>query len=329
MFKSADADPSLLEDKRIVVSGYGNQGKPQALNLRESGFDVKVAARPEGKGWKRANEDGFEVGSTAELAREADILLLLLPDEVHGDVFRDDIAPNLPSGAAICFAHGFSVAFGEVESSEHDMILVAPKGQGTRLRDMYRAGSGLPCLLAVERDVSGDARELALAIAWGLGCLRIGAFETSFREEAISDLFGEQAVLCGGVPALVKCAFDILVERGFSPEVAYFECFYELKIIVDLFEKHGFSGMRDMISGTAAYGSMKYGEETVSDETKRILEGLFERIESGEFARKWLVEARAGGDELSTLIARERELPIERVGEKIRRLFPEGLENTD
>ena len=329
MYKSADADPRVLEGKRIVVAGYGNQGRPQALSLRESGFDVRVAARPKGEGWTRAHEDGFEVGSTAELAREADILILLLPDEVHGDVFRDDIAPNLPRGAAICFAHGFSVAFGEVETSDHDLILVAPKGQGTRLRDLYRAGSGLPCLLAVERDVSGRAQGLALAIAWGLGCLRVGAFETSFREEAISDLFGEQAVLCGGVPALIKCAFDILVEKGFSPEVAYFECFYELKIIVDLFEKHGFSGMRDMISGTAAYGSMKYGEVTVSDETRRILEGLFERIESGEFARRWLAEARAGGDELSRLIARERDLPIERVGERIRRLFPEGLDDKD
>ncbi|MCK4350651.1 MAG: ketol-acid reductoisomerase [Candidatus Krumholzibacteria bacterium] len=324
MLKSADADPAILEGKRIVVAGYGNQGRPQALNLRESGLDVKIAARSGGESWKRAQDDGFEVGETAELSREADILLVLLPDEVHGTVFYDDIAPNLPHGAALCFAHGFSVAFGEIETADHDLMLVAPKGQGTRLREAYSRGSGLPCLLAVEQDISGNTLGKALAVAWGLGCLRVGAFETTFREEAISDLFGEQAVLCGGVPALIKCAFDVLVEKGFSPEVAYFECFHELKIIVDLFEQYGFSGMRGMISGTAAYGSMKFGEGLISEETKRLMEKLFERIESGEFARKWLAEARAGGEELHALIERERDLPIERAGERIRKLFPKG-----
>ena len=323
MLKVADADPSLLEGKRIVVAGYGNQGRPQALNLRDSGLDVRVAARSGGDGWKRAQDDGFEVGGTAELAREADILIVLLPDEVHGTVFRDDIAPNLARGAALCFAHGFSVAFGEIETAGHDLLLVAPKGQGTRLREAYCRDSGLPCLLAVEQDVSGNAREKALAVAWGLGCLRVGAFETTFREEAVSDLFGEQAVLCGGVPALIKCAFDLLIEKGFSPEVAYFECFHELKIIVDLFERFGFSGMRDMISGTAAYGSMKFGEGIISEESKMMMAELFERIESGEFARKWLSEARSGAMELNALIERERDLPIERVGEQIRKLFPE------
>jgi ketol-acid reductoisomerase len=324
MLKSADADPAILEGKRIVVAGYGNQGRPQALNLRESGLDVKIAARSGGDSWKRAQDDRFEVGETAELSREADILLVLLPDEVHGTVFYDDIAPNLPHGAALCFAHGFSVAFREIETADHDLLLVAPKGQGTRLREAYSRGSGLPCLLAVEQDISGNALGKALAVAWGLGCLRVGAFETTFREEAISDLFGEQAVLCGGVPALIKCAFDVLVEKGFSPEVAYFECFHELKIIVDLFEQYGFSGMRGMISGTAAYGSMKFGEGLISEETKRLMEELFERIESGEFARKWLAEARAGGEELHALIERERDLPIERAGERIRKIFPEG-----
>ncbi len=322
MLKSADADPAILEGKRIVVAGYGNQGCPQALNLRESGFDVKVAARSGGDGWKQAQDDGFEVGGAVELARAADVLLMLLPDEVHGTVFRDEIAPNLPRGAALCFAHGFSVAFGEIETADHDLLLVAPKGQGTRLREAYSRGSGLPCLLAVEQDVSGNARGVALAVAWGLGCLRVGAFETTFREEAVSDLFGEQAVLCGGVPALIKCAFDVLIEKGFSPEVAYFECFHELKIIVDLFEQYGFSGMRDMISGTAAYGSMRFGEGIISEETKRSMEELFERIESGEFARSWLAEARAGATELHEMIERERDLPIERAGELIRKLFP-------
>ncbi len=329
MLKAADADPALLEGKRIVVAGYGNQGRPQALNLRDSGFDVRIAARSGGEGRKRALEDGFEVGGIAELARAADILMLLLPDEVHGMVFRDVIAPNLVRGSAICFAHGFSVAFGEIETADHDLLLVAPKGQGIRLREAYRRDSGLPCLLAVEQDVSGSARGKALAVAWGLGCLRVGAFETSFREEAVSDLFGEQAVLCGGVPALIKCAFEVLVEKGFSPEVAYFECFHELKIIVDLFERYGLSGMRDMISGTAAYGSMKFGEGIISEATRRMMEELFDRIDSGEFARIWLEEARSGAKGLDALIERERDLEIERVGKKIRRLFPEEREDTD
>ena len=321
MLNASDADPKLLEGRRIIIAGYGNQGRPQALNLRDSGLDVRVAAREGGEGWRRAKEDGFDVGGVADLSRDADILMVLLPDEVQQRVFHDDIAPNLPRGAALCFAHGFSVAFGGIETAEHDLILVAPKGQGIRLREAYVSGSGLPCLLAVAQDISGEASARAVAIASGLGCLRIGAFETTFREEAVSDLFGEQAVLCGGVPALIKCAFDLLVKKGFSPEVAYFECFHELKIVVDLFERYGFSGMRDMISGTAAYGSMRFGEEIISDETKRMMETLFDRIDSGEFARKWLAEAESGGAELDSLVEGERRLPIEQVGQRIRKLF--------
>jgi len=318
-----DAQPSLLGGKRIVVAGYGNQGRPQALNLRDSGLAVRVAARREGGGWNAALEDGFDVSPIGEACREADVLLFLLPDEVQGEVFEREVADNLPPGSALCFAHGFSVAFGSVRSDEYDLVLVAPKGQGGRLRRAYLEGTGLPCLLAVERDVSGGARDIALAVAWGLGCLRVGAFETSFREEAVSDLFGEQAVLCGGVTALIKCAFDVLVERGYSPEVSYFECFHELKIIVDLFERFGFSGMRDLISGTAAYGSLKYGEGVVTGETRSRMEALFDMIDSGEFARVWLGEASGGSRELDSLRERERNLLIEEVGERIRKLFPE------
>jgi len=318
-----DARPSLLAGRRVVVAGYGNQGRPQAMNLRDSGVEVRVAARRGGKGWKTALKDGFDVSTIGEACRQADLLLFLLPDEVHGKVFDDEVAGNLPPKSAVCFAHGFSVAFGSIGAVDYDLLLVAPKGQGGRLRMAYLEGTGLPCLLAVERDVSGTARDIALAVAWGLGCLRVGAFETSFREEAVSDLFGEQAVLCGGVTALIKCAFDLLVERGYSPEVAYFECFHELKIIVDLFEQFGFSGMRDMISGTAAYGSMKYGERIVTGETRSRMEELFDRIDSGEFASDWLREASEGARELDSLRRRERSLLIEEVGERIRRLFPE------
>ena len=323
ILKEQDADLKLLEGKSIVVAGYGNQGRPQAMNLRESGFDVRVAARRGGRGWNAALEDGFEVAAIGEACRDADVLLFLLPDEVQGEVFEKEVSGNLRPGSVLCFAHGFSVAFGSIRTEEFDLVLVAPKGQGTRLRGAYVEGTGIPCLIAVERDVSGGARDIALAIAGGLGCLRIGAFETSFKEEAVSDLFGEQAVLCGGVTALIKCAFDVLTGRGYSPEVAYFECYHELKIIVDLFERLGFSGMRDLISGTAAYGSLKYGEGIVTEETRSRLEELFGRIDSGEFAAEWLAEASRGGGELESLRMRERKLLIEQVGESIRRLFPE------
>jgi ketol-acid reductoisomerase len=318
-----DADRSVLAGRLLVVAGYGNQGRAQANNLRESGLTVKIAARRGGRGWRTAEGDGFQVSTVEEACGEADVLLFLLPDEVQGQVFEKEVRGNLRPGSTLCFAHGFSVAFGGVEAPEYDIVLVAPKGQGRRLREAYLRGTGLPCLLAVERNVSGKAHSIALGIAWGLGCLRVGAFETSFREEAVSDLFGEQAVLCGGVPALIKCAFDVLVERGYSPEVAYFECFHELKIIVDLFERYGLSGMRDLISGTAAYGSLKYGEEIVSDETRKRMLELFERIDSGRFARSWLDEARRGAGELDSLRERERGLLIERVGRRIRKLFPE------
>jgi ketol-acid reductoisomerase len=324
VLRGTDAPGGILAGKRIVVLGYGNQGRPQALNLRDSGHSVSVAARPgrEAYGW--AVSDGFEVTALEEGAARADILMCLLPDEAHGRVFDESVAGNLRPGSAICFAHGFSVTFGEIDAEGYDVVMVAPKGQGGALREAYLEGSGLPCLLAVERDVSGEARGIAMGIAEGLGCLRIGAFETTFREEALSDLFGEQAILVGGVPALIKKAFDILVSRGFSPEVAYFECMHELKIIVDLFTKRGMSGMRDVISGTAAYGGLKYGEKIITPQTVAEMERLYERIESGEFARIWLEEAAAGSKELEELRRLERELPIETAGNSVRKLFQGG-----
>jgi ketol-acid reductoisomerase len=323
IFSDADAEPSILEGKKIVVAGYGNQGRPQALNLRDSGFEVSVAARPGRGGWRRANEDGFRTVSIEEGAGEADVLLFLLPDEIQGEVLKKEVEGHLRPGAALCFAHGFAVAFGGIETGEYDIILVAPKGQGERLRESYLRGTGLPCLIGVEKDVSGRGLANALAIAWGLGCLRVGAFESSFREEAVSDIFGEQAVLCGGVPALIKKAFDVLVSRGFSPEVAYFECFHELKIIVDLFTRFGLSGMRNLISGTAAYGSLQYGERLITEETVEEMNRLFDRVDSGEFARDWLLQAGSGCEELSDLRERERKLLIEKVGDRIRRMFPD------
>ncbi len=320
IYTSEDADISVLSNCRIVVAGYGNQGRPQALNLRDSGMDVSVAARPGGEGSRRAEEDGFEVYNMEEGAEKADVLLFLLPDEVHNRVYRQKIAGRLREGAALCFAHGFTLAFGELDDDVYDLIMVAPKGQGKALREHYLDGSGLPCLLSVEVDISGRSLDIALALAGGLGCTRAGAVHTTAREEAVSDLFGEQAVLCGGVPALIKRSFQLLVNKGFSPEVAYFECLHELKIIVDLLVKEGFSGMRELISGTAAYGSLKYGERIISGETERALDQLFDFIESGEFARDWL--NRSGDNaELERLKKKERDLPIEKAGRLVRAMF--------
>ncbi|HSG28874.1 MAG TPA: ketol-acid reductoisomerase, partial [Candidatus Krumholzibacterium sp.] len=288
IYKESDSGPRALAGRKIIILGYGNQGRPQALNLRDSGLDVGVAAREGGKARQAAVADGFSPVDVERGVEEADVLMMLLPDEVQAEVFDRVVRKRLKPGAALCFAHGFTVAFGGIRSDRYDVILVAPKGQGTELRNAYLRGSGLPCLVGVDSDVSGTAMDTALALAWGLGCLRVGGFDTTFREEAVSDLFGEQAVLCGGVTALVKKAWKLLVDRGFSPEVAYFECVQELKIIVDLFSEKGLHGMREMISGTAAYGGLKYGERVITPESEKVMEELFERIDSGEFARDWL-----------------------------------------
>jgi len=313
------ASMEVLEGKKLVVIGYGNQGRPQALNLRDSGLDVSVAVRAGGTSWKKAKEDGFDVVDVEEGVEIADIILMLIPDDVQKEVFEKKVNGRLKDGAAICFAHGFSVAFGGITSRQYDLLLVAPKGQGMGLRKLYLEGSGLPCLLAVENDYSGDAWEIAVAIASGLGCLRVGGYKTTFREETISDLFGEQAILCGGVPALIKMAFDILVERGYSPEVAYFECLHELKIIVDIFMMRGFSGMRDVISGTAAFGSLAFGEGVLGDSVNSSMKKLLERIESGRFAEEFLEDARNGFKKLEKLKEAERKLLIEKVGKRIRK----------
>jgi ketol-acid reductoisomerase len=318
IYMERDADCGVLSGKTIAVAGYGNQGRPQALNLRDSGCAVIVGAREGGRGRKRAQDDGFTVAAVAEAARRADILMMLLPDEVQGEVYDNEIRDALRPGAALCFAHGFSVAFGGIRGEEFDLLLVAPKGQGGRLRETYLEGTGLPCFVGIGHDASGDAKRIALAVAGALGCLRTGAYETSFREEAVSDIFGEQAVLCGGVTALMKRAFDVLVKKGHSPEVAYFECFHEVKIIVDLFSRLGLSGMRDVISGTAAFGSLTFGEDLIGEDVEKNMEKLYDRIASGAFAKIWLDENRAGCKEFLKLREKERGLLIERVGTEVR-----------
>jgi ketol-acid reductoisomerase len=323
VYRQKDLRGGGLSDKTVAVLGYGNQGHAHALNLRDSGVKVAVGARPKGEGWKRAVHDGFEPVSPDQAVRGAECVAVLLPDETHEQVFREVISPHLEAGASVLFAHGFSVAFGAIElPAAHDVLLVAPKGQGHYLREQYMRKQGLPCLLAIERDVTGDALNTAIAYADALGCLRAGAVETTFREEAVTDLFGEQAVLCGGVPALVTAAFETLVERGYRPEIAYLECLHELKIITDLMHRRGIAGMRQKISRTAAWGSLRAAEHVRSDHTRSVLAALLDAIESGEFASTWRAEANAGAPHLTEMTRREASHPIEQAGRTIREMMP-------
>lgn len=316
-----DLTQNLLEGATVAVLGFGNQGHAHALNLRDSGARVVVGARPSGAGFEAAMRAGFKAMSIAEAVAGADVIAMLLPDEVQADVFASDVAPTLRRDAALVFAHGFAVAFGGVApGSGHDVVLVAPKGQGHFLRREYQSGRSVPCMLAVESDASGRALQIALSYAAHLGCLQAGAIATSFREEAVTDMFGEQAVLCGGVPELIKAAFETLVAKGYAPEVAYIECLQELKIIADLMYTGGLHDMRERISKTAAWGSFESGPRIVTDETRRTLAKILDDIESGRFAKRWLDEARTGQPALEVRMQSEKAHAIERAGNAVRAL---------
>lgn len=322
VYTATDLPDNLLNGATIAVLGFGNQGHAHALNLRDRGARVVVGARRAGEGWKAAERNGFDTREIARAVEIADAVVVLLPDEVQGDVFARDIEPALKDGAAVVFAHGFTVAFEQVKLPRgHDVVLVAPKGQGHFLRRSFVEGSALPCLVAVEADASGNALAKALSYASLIGCLDAGAIGTTFREEAITDLFGEQAVLCGGVPALVKAAFDTLVGRGFAPEVAYIECLHELKIIADLMVEGGLHYMRERISATAAWGSFESGPRIVTPETRRSLGEILGDIEAGNFARGWIAEARAGSKQLKERVREETDDPIEDAGREVRSLM--------
>jgi len=314
-----DLNRNLLRKSTVAILGFGNQGHAHALNLRDSGVITVVGTRKGGRGWEQAAKAGFDSVGIAEAAAAADAVVVLLPDEVQGDVFRKEIGPALRPGSTIVFPHGFAIAFGIVKPpAGHDVVLVAPKAQGHFLRKMFTVSQGVPCLVAVEQDASGDAIQKALSYASLIGCLSAGAIETTFREETITDLFGEQAVLCGGVPELVKAAFEALVKRGYSPEVAYVECLHELKIITDLMYEGGLQYMRERISRTAAWGSYVSGRRIVSDDTRKTLEEILDNIESGTFAKEWIAEAKAGQKRLSDSIADEGRHAIERAGRLMR-----------
>ncbi len=318
MFYENDANLHILAEKTVAVVGYGSQGHAQAQNLRDSGVRVIIAQR-NGKSADKAREDGFTVVSVAEAAQTADILQILLPDESQARVYKEEIEPYLRSGQTLMFSHGFNIHFQQIKPPTFvDVVLAAPKGPGHLVRRVYEGGAGVPALIAVAQDASGHARETALAYAKGIGATRAGVLETTFKEETETDLFGEQAVLCGGVSALVKAGFETLVDAGYQPEIAFFECCHELKLIVDLIYEGGLERMHDSISDTAEYGDYTAGPKIVTDETRRSMKAILKDIQTGVFARNWILENQAGRPSFSAMRRIDAEHPLEQVGKELR-----------
>lgn len=317
-YSAADANPAALEDKTIVIYGYGSQGRAHARNLHDAGYNVVVAARP-GASFEQATRDGLAVDLPKRAIPVADLIALLTPDMTQAELYRDQIAPHAREGAALLFAHGFNVHFGQIAArADLDVILVAPKGPGALVRRQYEQGRGVPCLMAVQQDATGKAKELALAYAHGIGGTRGGVIETSFGEETETDLFGEQAVLCGGATELVLMGFETLVEAGYQPEVAYFECLHELKLIVDLLHEGGLAEMHRFISETAQYGDLTRGPRVVDEHTRKQMRAILREIQDGEFAREWVAEHRSGRERYQSLKQRDIDHPIETVGRRLR-----------
>lgn len=320
MLYESDADRTLLRDRKIAIIGYGNQGSAQAQNLRDAACSVIVAELPGTAAYARALQDGFQPLNAAEAAEEADIVHLLVQDGVQPSVYRDQIAERLHAGKALVFSHGFNIHYRQIiPARDVDVYMVSPKGVGTQVRAQFLAGKGVPGLIAVHQDVSGKARELALAHASAIGCGRLGIIETSFSAETEADLFGEQAVLCGGLSELVRAGFDTLVEAGFQPEIAYFECLHEVKLIADLIYERGIAGMRDAISDTAEYGDLTRGRRVVGAQTRREMKKILEEIRSGSFAEEWITENAQGRPHYSALKKNDATHPIEAVGTMLRR----------
>jgi ketol-acid reductoisomerase len=323
IFYDKDADLSLLQGKKVTILGYGSQGHAHALNLKESGVDVRVGLRESSTSVAKAKNAGLTVLSPEQSVREADVVMVLVPDEHQAQLYLDVIAPNLKQGGALAFAHGFNIHFGQIEPrADLDVFMIAPKGPGHLVRNTYTQGGGVPCLIAVHQDVSGSARNTALAYASAIGGGRAGVIETNFREETETDLFGEQAVLCGGTSALVMAGFETLVEAGYAPEMAYFECLHELKLIVDLMYEGGIANMRYSISNTAEYGDFTRGPRIVTDETKAEMRRILKEIQTGQFARDFIAENRAGAPMLKAMRRLGQEHPIEQVGGKLRDMMP-------
>jgi ketol-acid reductoisomerase len=319
MYYDDDADLSLLDGKTVAIIGFGSQGHAHALNLKDSGVDVVVGLREGSSSADAAREAGFDVLPVAEAASRGDIVMVLVPDELHHDVYENEIRDGIADGNTLLFGHGFSVHYGEVEPPPGvDVGLVAPKGPGHLVRRQYTEGSGVPCLIAIAQDSSGRAKDLALAYSKGIGGTRGGVIETTFKDETETDLFGEQAVLCGGVSELVQAGFETLVEAGYSPEMAYFECLHELKLIVDLMYEKGLQGMRFSISNTAEYGDYTRGKRVITDETRQQMKAILAEIQNGDFAREWIAENRAGQENFKRMRAEQAGTEIESTGEELR-----------
>lgn len=323
MYYDKDASLDLIKEKTIGVIGYGSQGHAHAQNLRDSGCQVIVAEAAGSEGWKAAQDNGFEVANAAEVAKAADIIIMLAPDNLQPRIYQQSVEKELAHGKTLMFAHGFNIHYSQiVPPSNIDVSMIAPKGPGHILRRLYVEGSGVPALVAIHQDSSGKARDIALAYAKGIGCARAGVLGTTFAEETETDLFGEQTVLCGGVSSLVKAGFETLVEAGYQPEIAYFECFHELKLIVDLMYQGGLKYMRYSISDTAEYGDYSRGPRIINDLVKEEMEQILTEIQDGSFAREWILENQAGRPSYNAMKRMEAEHSIEVVGEKLRDMMP-------
>ncbi|MBV9033677.1 MAG: ketol-acid reductoisomerase [Acidobacteriaceae bacterium] len=322
-FYEQDGSLAPLQGKTIAIIGYGSQGHAHALNLRDSGFKVVVGLHEGSKSKAKAEAAGLPVLSVSEAAKTADVTMILLPDHLQGEVYRNEIAPNMTKGKTLMFAHGFNIHFNEIQPpADIDVSMVAPKAPGHRVRELFVEGVGVPALVAIAQDASGKALENALAYAYGLGCLKAGVIETTFKEETESDLFGEQAVLCGGVSELIRAGFETLTAAGYAPEIAYFECLHELKLIVDLIYEGGLGYMRYSISDTAEYGDYTRGPRIVTEQTRAEMQKILQEIQSGEFARTWLAENRNGRKSFLGMREQAKDQPIERVGAELRAMMP-------
>ncbi|MBD5114710.1 MAG: ketol-acid reductoisomerase [Ruminococcaceae bacterium] len=322
LYHQEDCNLSLLDGKKVAIIGYGSQGHAHALNLKDSGVEVIIGLYNGSKSWKKAEKAGFTVMTAADAAKAADIIMILINDERQADMYKESIAPNLTAGKAIAFAHGFNIHFGQiVPPADVDVIMIAPKGPGHTVRSEYTIGRGVPCLVAVHQDATGRAMDIALAYAAGIGGSRAGVLETTFKMETETDLFGEQCVLCGGVTALMKAGFETLVEAGYDPQNAYFECIHEMKLIVDLIYKGGFGMMRYSISDTAEFGDYEIGKRLITEDTKKEMKKVLGEIQDGTFARNWIMENKMGRSHFNACRRMESEHQLEQVGADIRKLY--------
>ncbi len=323
LYYEKDAQPDLLRAKSIAVLGYGSQGHAHALNLHDSGFDVRVGLRADSSSVHKAEEAGLRVRTIAEAAAEADVIMVLVPDTEQARIYAEEIAPNLADGKLLLFAHGFNIRFNQIDPPAGvDVAMIAPKGPGHLVRRTYVEGAGVPALIAVHQDATGQAHALALAYAWGIGATRAGVLETTFAEETETDLFGEQVVLCGGVTALVRAGYETLVEAGYQPESAYFECLHELKLIVDLMYEEGITGMRFSVSDTAEYGDLTRGPRVITDQVKAEMRQILTEIQDGTFAAEWIEENAVGRPRYRELREAGKRHPIETIGKELRAMMP-------